>query len=92
MRAIAITIACLMFAAPLAAQEARVAGYETYAVVEPAANEAAARPLAEQHCKKYGRFAYFRHMDAPMRVVFDCVVETPRPLPSTSPFGGRGIY
>jgi hypothetical protein len=91
MRALVVTIAYLMLAEPLAAQQAWVGGYETYAVVEPAASEAVARPLAEQHCKKYGRFAYFRHMDAPTRVVFDCVVEKPMPPPMPRPIGGT-IY
>jgi len=89
---IATMIVCLVFAAPLAAQDAHVVGDETHVVVEPAANDSVARPLAEQHCKKYGRFAYFRHMDAPLRVVFDCVVEKPKPHPVTRPYSGRGIY
>jgi hypothetical protein len=85
-------IACLMSAGPVWAEQAKVGGYETYAVVEPTPNGAAALPLAEEHCKKYGRFAYFRHMDAPRRAVFDCVVEKPKPRPVTRPYSGRGIY
>jgi hypothetical protein len=83
-------IACLMFTAPLAAQQKQVGGFETYAVVAPATDEAAARPFAEQHCDRYGRFASFRHMDGP-RAVFDCTVEK-RELPRLVPFSGRGIY
>ena len=69
-------IAWLMCAGPLAAQQ--VGGFETYAVVAPAADEAAARPFAEQHCGRYGRFASFRRMDGP-RAVFDCTVEKHEP-------------
>jgi len=84
-------IGCMLFAGPLAAQQAHVVGDETHAIVEPAANDSVAQPLAEQHCKRYGRFAYFRHMDAPLRVVFDCVVEKPKPHPVPRPPGGS-IY
>ena len=91
MRAIATTIACLILPGPLYAQlwtqEAQVGGYETYAVVAPVEDETAARPLAEQHCGRYGRSASFRHMDGP-RAVFDCTVERRDPRP----FVGRGIY
>jgi hypothetical protein len=91
MRIIATTIACLMCAGPLAAQQTQVGGFETYAVVAPTTDEAAARPFAEQHCGRYGRFAYFRRMDG-TRAIFDCSVEMRQLLPTTSPFGGRGIY
>ena len=84
-------IAWLMFAGPLMAQQTQVGGFETYAVVAPAADEAAARPFAEQHCGRYGRFARFRHMDG-HRAVFDCTIEEPKPRPVTPPFSGRGIY
>jgi hypothetical protein len=89
MRAIATVIACLMLVAPLAAQEAPVAGDETYAVVEIAPGVAGVRQLAEKHCAKYGRFAYFRHMDGP-RAVFDCTVEKREPKKPV--YSGRGIY
>ena len=91
MRAIAIVIACLIFAAPLAAQEAQVAGDETSAVVEPAANEAVARPLAEKYCAQYDRFASFRCMEGP-RAHFECTVEKREPRKFAFVFCGRGNF
>jgi hypothetical protein len=91
MRTVATIVACLVFAGPLAAQQAQVGGFETYAVVAPTTDEATARLLAEQHCGRYGRVASFRRMDGP-RAIFDCTVEgrgPPRVMPT---FYGRGIY
>jgi hypothetical protein len=93
MRTVATIVACLAFAQPLAAQTGpRVAGYETYAVVAPAADEVTAQPFAQAHCTKYGRFAKFRYMDG-ARAIFDCTVQKPEPNPVKAPtFSGRGIY
>ena len=75
MRTFALANIVLLLAAPLAAQEqTRVAGYETYAVVAPAAGEAHALPFAERHCAKYDRFANFRRMDG-AKAIFDCTSE-----------------
>jgi hypothetical protein len=76
MRALAATIASLVFAGQLTARDAiRVAGYETYAVVAPVANEAEALPFAQRHCATYNRFAHFRWMEG-FRAVFDCSLES----------------
>ena len=65
----------LLIAAPAAAQEQpRVAGYETYAVVAPVADETRAQPFAERHCAKYDRFAHFRWMDG-AKAIFDCAAQ-----------------
>jgi hypothetical protein len=87
MRAVAIMIASLTFAAPVAAQDGpRVAGYETLAVVAPVADAAQALRLAERHCARYGRFANFRWMDGP-RAVFACDPRKTEQKPS-GPMGG----
>ncbi len=87
MRAVAITIAGLVFAAPLAAQdETRVAGYETLAVVAPVTDAAQALPFAERHCARYGRFANFRWMDG-ARAVFACDPRKAERKPTTG-----GLY
>jgi hypothetical protein len=93
MRAIATAIACLMFAAPLAAQQTQVRGSEAYAVVDPAADEAVARPFAEQHCAKYGRIAIFSHMYAAgTRAAFHCRTDGSTPPRKVPVYGGGGIY
>ena len=78
MRSMSLAGLVLLLAAPLAAREqTRVAGYETYAVVAPAAGEADALPFAERHCATYDRFAYFRRMDG-AKAIFDCTPQRVR--------------
>jgi hypothetical protein len=89
MRSFALTSIVFLIGTPLAAQEqTRVAGYETYAVVAPAASEAHALPFAERHCATYDRFAYFRRMDG-VKAIFDCTPERRDKQPEPRP---RGIY
>jgi hypothetical protein len=80
----------LLIGVPAAAQDrTQVAGYETYAVVGPVADDATALPFAELHCAKYNRFAHFRRMDG-VKAIFDC---TPQQV-ERKPVGakGRGIW
>lgn len=68
------SISALVFVSAAAANDrTQVAGYETYAVVEPVTDEAAAQPFAQRHCAKYGKFANFRWMEG-CKAVFDCGV------------------
>jgi hypothetical protein len=91
MRAVAVTIASLAFVGQLTARDRiQVAGYETYAVVAPAADEAEALPFAERHCAKYDRFAHFRRMDG-IRAIFDCGLESTRVPPPPPPRTG-GLF
>jgi hypothetical protein len=50
----------------------RIVGNETYVTVSNVYNELDAFPLAEKHCKQFGKAARFRGME-PLRAVFDCV-------------------
>jgi hypothetical protein len=90
MRSLSLASFVLLIGTPLAAQEqTRVAGYETYAVVAPAAGEADALPFAERHCATYERFAHFRRMDG-VKAIFDCTPE--RIAPWRLEWKPRGIY
>jgi hypothetical protein len=87
---VAAIVATLAVVGQLSAREgARVAGYETYAVVAPVTNEAQALPFAQRHCAKYNRFAHFRRMDG-LSAVFDCSAESIRPKPLK--VQGEGIF
>ena len=60
--------------APAAAQHyAGITGFETYVVIAPAADEAAAQRDAARHCARYNRFANFRRMDGD-KAIFDCAL------------------
>lgn len=50
----------------------KVVGNEAYVTVSNVWNEMDALPLADAHCKKYGRIARFRGIDQ-YRAVYDCV-------------------
>ena len=72
MRRVLLAHLVLLICTPAAAQDrTQVAGYETYAVVGPVADDATALPFAERHCAKYNRFTYFRRMDG-VKAIFDC--------------------
>jgi hypothetical protein len=72
MRPLLLVSVAVLFAKPVLAQnQAQVAGYETYAVVAPIADEANAQPFADVHCAKYHRFANFRRMEG-AKAIFDC--------------------
>ncbi len=89
MRSLAVVSILLPIASPLAAQgPTRVAGYETYAVVAPIADEESAQPFAERHCAKYDRFAHFRWMER-TKAIFDCDL---RKLDKPAVVTGRGVY
>jgi hypothetical protein len=60
--------------------QARMAGYETYAIVAPVDDEASATPFAEVHCAKYNRFPRFRRMDG-LKAIFDCETHKPKGAP-----------
>lgn len=49
-----------------------VVGNEAYVTVSNVWNEMDALPLAERHCKKFGRIARFNHAEG-YRSIFDCV-------------------
>ena len=90
MRTLLLAGVSFLIADPLVAQDrTRVAGYETYAVVAPVADEASALPFAEAHCGKYGRFAYFRRMER-SKAIFDCQLQRANGRPSA--VSARGIY
>ena len=80
-----------MWAGPLAAQQIYVRGFERYAIIAHAADEAVARPFAEQHCGRYGRLAIFSHTDGPY-IVFHCMIDGSEPPPEIRLYIGRGIY
>ena len=72
MRSLFLASTVFLIGIPAAAQEQTlVAGYETYAVVGPVADDSTALPFAETHCAKYNRFAHFRRMDG-VKAIFDC--------------------
>lgn len=50
----------------------RVVGNEVYVSVSNVWNEMDALPLADGHCKQYGKVARFKHMEA-HRATYDCV-------------------
>lgn len=50
----------------------RIIGNENSVIVSNVWNEMDAFPLAEQHCKKYGRSARFRSITG-VKAAFDCV-------------------
>lgn len=50
----------------------KVVGNEAYVTVWNVWNEMDALPLAEDHCRKFGKIARFNKMER-MRAVFDCV-------------------
>jgi hypothetical protein len=52
----------------------RIVGNENSVIVSNVWNEMDAFPLAEQHCKKYGRSARFRSVTG-ARAAFDCVLD-----------------
>ena len=90
MRSTYLISTVLSICTPVAAQDrTQVAGYETYAVVGPVADNATALSFAELHCAKYNRFAHFRRMDG-AKAIFDC---EPRRA-ERKPFEpkARGIY
>jgi hypothetical protein len=81
-RALLPVFAVLLTGAVVAAQEhpRRTWGFETYVVVEPAADKESAAREANRHCAQYGRHAYFRRMDG-RKALFDCDIariELPR--------------
>lgn len=49
-----------------------VVGNQTYVTVSNVWNEMDALPLAESHCKQFGKSARFSHMEA-HRAIYDCV-------------------
>jgi len=49
-----------------------VVGDEAYVTVSNVWNEMDGLPLAEKHCKQYGRVARFTHMEG-YRAIYDCV-------------------
>lgn len=49
-----------------------VVGNEAYVTVSNVWNDSDALPLADRHCRQFGKVARFNHMDGP-RAVFDCV-------------------
>jgi hypothetical protein len=49
----------------------KIVGNEQYVTVSNVWNEMDALPLAEAHCKQFGKSARFNRME-PMRAVFDC--------------------
>lgn len=50
----------------------RIVGNETYVTVSNVHNDMDALPLADGHCRKFGKAARFNHMEG-ARAVFDCV-------------------
>ena len=56
----------------VAADEYRISGNETYAIIAPIADESKTLTIAEQHCGRYGRIPHFQRMEG-FRAVFDCV-------------------
>jgi hypothetical protein len=89
MRRTLLIAAILLPIAPAAAQEqASITGFETYVVVAPAADEAAAQRDAARHCARYNRFANFRRMDGD-KAIFDCALVK---IESGSRSGGGGLY
>jgi len=49
-----------------------VVGNETYVTVSNVWNEMDALPLADRHCRTYGKAARFNHMEG-HRAIYDCV-------------------
>jgi hypothetical protein len=49
----------------------RVVGNDQYVTISNVWNEMDALPLADAHCKQYGRSARFSHMEG-ARAIFDC--------------------
>lgn len=49
-----------------------VAGNETFVSISNVWNEQDALPLAERHCKQYGKLAQFKRQEG-YRSIFDCV-------------------
>lgn len=50
----------------------KVVGNDQYVTVSNVWNEMDALPLAEAHCKQFGKSARFSRMQ-PLRAIFDCV-------------------
>jgi hypothetical protein len=50
----------------------RIVGNENSVIISNVWNEMDAFPLAEQHCKKYGKSARFKS-DTGVKAAFDCV-------------------
>ncbi len=50
----------------------RVVGNDVYVTVSNVYNEMDALPLADEHCRQYGKSARFSHMEG-IRAIFDCV-------------------
>jgi hypothetical protein len=57
---------------PLGLFGQRVVGNDAYVTISNVWNEMDALPLADGHCRKYGRSARFNKMEQ-QRAVFDCV-------------------
>ena len=51
----------------------RIVGNENYVTVSNVWNEMDGLPLAEKHCRKYGKSAKFTHVEKPFRAIYDCV-------------------
>jgi hypothetical protein len=49
-----------------------VSGNETYVSISNVWNEQDALPLAERHCKQFGKLAQFKHQEG-HRSIFNCV-------------------
>jgi hypothetical protein len=49
----------------------RVVGNDQFVTISNVWNEMDALPLAQQHCRKFGKSARFSHME-PYRAIFDC--------------------
>jgi hypothetical protein len=56
---------------PLGLFGQRVVGNDQYVTVSNVWNEMDALPLAEAHCKQYGKSARFNRMEGP-RAIYDC--------------------
>jgi hypothetical protein len=87
-RALLPVFAVLLTGAVAAAQEQprRTWGFETFVIVEPAADKESASRDANRHCAQYGRHANFRRMDG-RKALFDCDIAKIEPHRSTG-----GIY
>ena len=57
---------------PLGLFGQRVVGNDVYVTISNVWNEMDALPLADEHCRKYGKSARFNKMEQ-QRAVFDCV-------------------
>ena len=93
MRTLLLASIALLIGDPAVAQERsrkiEKMGFETYVVVAPVSDEAAALPDAERHCAQYNRVANFTRMDG-VKAIFDC---DPEKIDKTPPKAtARGIY